>query len=72
MHFTSSIDTNQSWEVYNWSADGKAPRLLWKKKFHYHVNKTPILIPILSQINLINILHSVLLKYILIVSSIYV
>jgi hypothetical protein len=44
------MDQSRSWEAHTRSAS-QIPRLLWDPKVHYHVHKSPSLIPVLIQIN---------------------
>jgi hypothetical protein len=45
------MEHSPSWEVNGFSASQEIPRILWNKKVHYLVYKSPLLVLILSQIN---------------------
>jgi len=45
------MEQSPSWEANSHSASQEIPCLLWNPKIDYHVQKSPILTPILSQMN---------------------
>jgi hypothetical protein len=49
--------------------DKKYPRITWNLKVHYRVYKSPPLVPIVSQLNPINVLSFCFFKVVLIISS---
>jgi len=52
---------------YSWKANGslanqETPWILWNSEVHYHVHKSPLIVPIQSQMNPVNALPSFFLK----------
>jgi len=45
---TYSMEQSQSWEADWFSVSQEIPRILWNPTFHYHINKSPPLVPMQS------------------------
>jgi hypothetical protein len=48
---TNYMEHSPSWEANSSSASQKIPRILWNPEVHYHVHKSPPLVPTQSHSN---------------------
>jgi len=59
---TYSMEQSLSWETNQFAASQDIPRILWKPKDHFRINKCPPPVPILSQLDLVHTPTSHFLK----------
>jgi hypothetical protein len=56
------MEVSPSSEAANCAATQELPSILWNPNVHYHVHKSPTLVPILSQIDQVHTIPSYLSK----------
>ena len=68
---TNYMEQSPSWEANSFSANQKIPYILWNQKVHYRIHKSPLPVPILSQIDSFHITTSHVMKTHFNIISIY-
>jgi hypothetical protein len=63
------MELSTSWEAANCAATQEIPNILWNQKVHYRAHKSPPLVPILNQIDLLHYIPYHLSRSILILST---
>jgi hypothetical protein len=58
----NSMEMSPSWETASSPATQEFPNIFWNPEVHYHIHKSPTLVPILKQINSVHTIPSYLPK----------
>ena len=53
------MEQNSTWETNRFLASQEILHFLWKPKVYYHVYKSPLSVPFLTQINPVRALHPI-------------
>jgi hypothetical protein len=62
MYVCKSMELSSSCKSLRFLANQVIPRILWKLKVHYRTHNSPLIVPNLSQMNLMHVIPSYLCK----------